>query len=213
MGVWFCFVVGFGSDEAGPSGVNDYAEQEENADKMENDEDSAQVHFLAVCPPGRLDKARWDIHLVFFRKTLAFLKKKIRLHIHISTPLKGSTLTNITNAGASTHSSISHKDKDTSNPWHKHSKNIFLLLLWIFSMAFMTTEFEKETHHKLLSIYSNDTKCKLNQAKYVRTVCTCVELIFQHICCQECSMVSRFNWACKGHFWMMITMTLQIKWQ
>lgn len=52
--------LGFGSDEAGPSGINDYDEQEENVDKMEtNDADSIQVHFPNECPPnGRLENVK-----------------------------------------------------------------------------------------------------------------------------------------------------------
>lgn len=72
--------------------------------------------------------------------------------------LKGSTLTNITNADNSIQSSISLKD--TSNPWHKHSKTIFLILMWICSTAFMTTEYEKKMHHKLISIDNMETRCK-----------------------------------------------------
>lgn len=49
-----------GSDVvAGPSGINNYVE-EENDDKIEtNDADSVQVHFPNDCPPnGRLENFR-----------------------------------------------------------------------------------------------------------------------------------------------------------
>lgn len=50
--------------------------------------------------------------------------------------------------------------RQASNPWHKHSKMIFLLLAWFCLMAFMTTEHEKKIHHKLLSIDNFDTRSK-----------------------------------------------------
>lgn len=44
------------------------------------------------------------------------------------------------------------------NPWQNHSKLIFLVLAWLLSTAFMTTEYEKKLHHKLLSIDAQSTK-------------------------------------------------------
>lgn len=50
--------LGSGTDEAGPSGINDHVEPEENADKIENDADSNQVHFPNDGQPGHLDNVR-----------------------------------------------------------------------------------------------------------------------------------------------------------
>ncbi|XP_031624818.1 P protein-like [Contarinia nasturtii] len=76
--------------------------------------------------------------------------------ISMAHTMKGSSLTNITNASHSTRSTISVKD--SSSPWHKHPKVIFLLIVWLASVTFMTTEFEKKIHQKLLSI--DDTRTK-----------------------------------------------------
>lgn len=44
---------------AGPSGINDNEEQEEDVDKVEtNDEDAVQVHFPNDFPPGRLENVK-----------------------------------------------------------------------------------------------------------------------------------------------------------
>ncbi|XP_055303075.1 P protein-like [Sitodiplosis mosellana] len=70
--------------------------------------------------------------------------------------VKGSSLTNITNASHSTRSTSSLKN--SGSPFHKHPKVIFLFALWFCSMAFMTTEYEKKSHQKLLSIDDTQTK-------------------------------------------------------
>lgn len=88
VNVW-CLVLclGFGADEAGPSGLNDYVEQDENDDKMENDADSVQVQFLSL--PGRLESVRWVVLMfisIFFRKKNSIcLSFVIRLLIHLVT--------------------------------------------------------------------------------------------------------------------------------
>lgn len=79
----------------------------------------------------------------------------------ITTARKGSSLTNISHI--SNHTSPNHSVKDNANPWHKHSKVIFLLLTWFCSMAFMTTESEKKIHHKLLSINEFESKSKWHE--------------------------------------------------
>lgn len=47
---WVFLIIVFSADEAGPSGVGDYADQDEN------DEDAVQVQFLTL--PGRLENVR-----------------------------------------------------------------------------------------------------------------------------------------------------------
>lgn len=72
----------------------------------------------------------------------------------ITTKRKGSSMTNITNSNNVSTNSL----KDTSNPWHKHSKVIFLVLTWFCSTAFMTTQHEKSIGSRLLSINELETK-------------------------------------------------------
>lgn len=50
-------MLGSSSNEAGPSGINQQ-EHEENVDKMENDEDSVQMHFPNGCAPHHLENVR-----------------------------------------------------------------------------------------------------------------------------------------------------------
>lgn len=72
---------------------------------------------------------------------------------------RSSSVIELSNENNDTTTKNSSKRQD-SNPWHKHSKIIFLLLAWFCSMAFMTTEHEKKIHHKLLSIDNFDTRGK-----------------------------------------------------
>lgn len=53
--IWLFRVLGYGV--AGPSGINDDVEQEENVET--NDEDAVQVHFPNDYPPGRLENVKW----------------------------------------------------------------------------------------------------------------------------------------------------------
>lgn len=95
---------------------------------------------------------------------------KCKCHVYFSAQ-KESSLTNITNSSQKlSHSTSSSFKNEDINPWHKHSKVIFLLLVWFFSMSFMATESPKKIHHRLLSIDSNETKCK--QIKFSHSVQT-----------------------------------------
>lgn len=57
-----------------------------------------------------------------------------------------------------THYPLHHGYEEDKNPWHKHSKLIFLLVAWFLSMAFMSGEDEKVLHRRLLSIDEYQTK-------------------------------------------------------